>query len=76
METQTTSRAVGAVIKIPGSSLTGATTVTFNGTAATFAVASASEFKATAPTGATMGSVEVVTPGCTLKGKKQFTETP
>ncbi len=40
---------------------------------ATFAVASASEIKATASTGATTGLVEVVTRGRTLKSNKQFT---
>jgi len=52
VETQTTSGTVGAAVKILGSNLTGARSVPFNGTAATFAVAAASEIKATAPTGA------------------------
>jgi len=76
VETQTTSGTVGAAVKILGNNLTGATSDPFNGTAATFAVVSAAEIKATAPTGATMGLVEGVTLGGTLKSNKQFTETP
>ena len=57
---------VGATIKILGTDLTGATSVTFNGTAATtFKVASSSEITATVPEGATTGLVKVVTAGGT-----------
>ena len=42
---------VGQTIKILGTDLTGATSVTFNGTAATFTVVSATEITATVPTG-------------------------
>lgn len=75
METQTTSGTVGAAVKILGTDLTGATSVTFNGTAATFTVVSASEITTTVPTGATTGLVEVTTPGGTLKSNKNFTVT-
>jgi len=65
--------AVGATIDILGSNLTGATSVTFNGTAATFTVVSASLITATVPTGATTGTVKVVTPSRTLKSNTSFT---
>jgi uncharacterized repeat protein (TIGR03803 family) len=53
-----------ATIKILGTDLTGATSVTFNGTpAATFKVASSSEITATVPEGATSGAIKVVTAG-------------
>jgi uncharacterized repeat protein (TIGR03803 family) len=59
--------AVGSSVMILGTDLTGATSVTFNGTAADFEVVSATEIKATVPSGATTGTVEVVTPKGTLK---------
>ena len=76
VETQTTSGKVGVAVKILGSNLTGSTSVTFNGTAATFTVVSRSEITTTVPTGATTGTVEVTTPGGTLKSNKKFTVTP
>jgi uncharacterized repeat protein (TIGR03803 family) len=65
VETQTTSGKVGAAVRILGTNLKGATSVAFNGTAATFTVNSASEITATVPSGATTGTVEVVTSGGT-----------
>jgi uncharacterized protein (TIGR03437 family) len=67
---------VGAEILILGTDLTGATSITFNGTAATFTVASASEIKTTVPAGATTGTVEVTTLGGTLTSNTSFTVTP
>jgi hypothetical protein len=49
VETQTTSGKVGATVKILGSDLTGATSVSFNGTAATFTVVSRYLITTTAP---------------------------
>jgi uncharacterized repeat protein (TIGR03803 family) len=72
VETLPTSGKVGTAIKILGTTLTGATSVTFNGTAATFKVASASEITTTVPTGATTGTVKVVTPGGTLSSNVAF----
>ena len=43
---------VGATVAILGTDLTGAGSVTFNGTAATFTVVSATEIRATVPAGA------------------------
>jgi uncharacterized repeat protein (TIGR03803 family) len=76
VETQTTSGTVGAAVKILGTDLTGATSVTFNGTPATFAVVSKSHINATVPTGATTGFVEVVTPGGTLTSNVVYTVKP
>jgi len=71
-----TSGEVGQHVLILGTNLTGTTSVTFNGTAATFTVVSATEIKTTVPTGATSGSVSVITPGGTLKGNKKFRVAP
>jgi uncharacterized repeat protein (TIGR03803 family) len=76
VETQPTSGKVGAAVKILGTNLTGATSVTFNGTAATFTVVSKSEITTTVPTGATTGTVEVTTPSGTLKSNRGFRVTP
>ena len=76
VETQTTSGEVGAAVKILGTDLTGATSVTFNGTAARFAVVSASEITTTIPTGATTGTVQVVTPSGTLSSNVPFRVLP
>lgn len=63
---------IGATIKVLGSDLTGSTGVSFNGVPATFTVVSASEITATVPTGATTGTVQVVTPGGTLSSNVPF----
>src|SRR5271166_989030 len=74
VKTQTTSGTVGAVVKILGSSLTGASSVTFNGTAATpFKVVSNYDITATVPAGPTTGTVQVVTPGGTQKSNVVYT---
>jgi uncharacterized repeat protein (TIGR03803 family) len=72
VETLPTSGKVGAAVIILGSNLTGTTSVTFNGTAATFTVASSTEIKATVPNGATTGKVQVTTPSGTLTGNVVF----
>jgi uncharacterized repeat protein (TIGR03803 family) len=76
VETQTSSGKVGAAVKILGTDLTGATSVTFNGTAATFTIVSKSEITTTVPTGASTGRVRVVTPGGTLTSNLNFRVTP
>ena len=76
VETQTTSGKVGAAVEILGTNLTGATSVTFNGTAAVFKVVASSEITTTVPTGATTGKVEVTTPEKTLKSNVVFRVTP
>jgi uncharacterized repeat protein (TIGR03803 family) len=70
--TQPTSGTVGKAVRILGNKLTDATSVTFNGTAATFTVKSKSEITTTVPTGATTGTVQVVTPSGTLSSNVPF----
>jgi uncharacterized repeat protein (TIGR03803 family) len=73
VETQTTSGKVGAAVTILGTDLTGATSVTFNGTTAAFTVDSTgTAISTTVPTGATTGTVQVVTPGSTLSSNVPF----
>ena len=76
VETQTTSGKVGTKVIILGNKLKGATSVTFNGTAAVFEVVSRSEIKTTVPTGATTGPVQVVTPSGTLTSNVNFQVLP
>jgi uncharacterized repeat protein (TIGR03803 family) len=66
---------VGAKVTILGNSLAGATSVTFNGTAATFTVVSDTEISAMVPAGATSGKVEVVISGSTLDSNVAFRVT-
>jgi len=71
-KTLPTSGKVGAAVMILGTDLTGATSVTFDGTAAVFKVVSSSEITTTVPSGATTGEVEVVTPRGTLSSNVSF----
>ncbi|HZW95730.1 MAG TPA: choice-of-anchor tandem repeat GloVer-containing protein [Candidatus Eremiobacteraceae bacterium] len=64
---------IGETAYILGTGLTGSTSVTFNGTAATsFTVVSDSEITVVVPTGATTGTLQVVTPGGTLSSVVEF----
>jgi len=72
VKTQPTAGSVGAPVIILGSNLTGTTSVTFNGTAATFTVVSKSEIKTTVPTGATTGKIKVTTPTSVLTSNVSF----
>jgi uncharacterized repeat protein (TIGR03803 family) len=76
VETQTASGEVGAVVKILGNDLTGATSVSFNGTEAAFTVVSPSLITATVPAGATSGKVQVVTLNRTLSSNVPFRVLP
>ena len=76
VEAQPTSGKAGRPVKILGTNLTGATSVTFNGTTATFTVASPSLITTTVPAGATTGTVQVVTPGGTLSSNVPFRVIP
>ncbi len=62
----------GEIIKILGTDLTGATSVTFNGTPAVFSVIAPSLMLAQVPTGAKSGKIQVVTPGGTLLSNVSF----
>jgi hypothetical protein len=76
VKAQTTSGSVGTSVVILGTNLTGATSVTFNGTAAAFTVVSSSEITATVPAGATSGRVQVTTPTVVLLSNQNFRVTP
>jgi len=75
VQPQTTSGAVGAPVTILGNDLTGASSVTFNGTAAVFTVNSTgTAISTTVPAGATTGTVQVVTRSSgTLSSNVPFT---
>lgn len=67
----------GAAVRILGSDLTGATSVTFNGTAAAFTVNSlGTAISTTVPAGAATGTVEVVTASGTLLSNVPFRVLP
>jgi uncharacterized repeat protein (TIGR03803 family) len=72
VRTLPTSGKVGTAVKILGTKLTGASSVSFNGTAAVFKVLSSSEITTTVPAGATTGTVQVVRPGGTLSSNVNF----
>ena len=59
---ETTAGKVGTAVIVIGSNLTGTTSVSFNGTPATFTVLSGSELTATVPSGATTGTLQVTIP--------------
>jgi uncharacterized repeat protein (TIGR03803 family) len=77
VKTQTVSGKVGAPVTILGNDLTGASSVTFNGTAAVFTVnATGTAISTTVPVGATTGTVQVVTPSSTLSSNVPFRVLP
>jgi uncharacterized repeat protein (TIGR03803 family) len=76
VKTLPTSGKVKAAVKILGTDLTGATSVTFNGTAATFKVVSSSEITTNVPAGATSGVVRVVTAGGTTLTSNTVFQVP
>ena len=63
---------VGGSVRILGTNLTGATSVTFNGIAATFVVRGPSQIITKLPAGATTGPVQVTTPTGTLSSNVAF----
>jgi uncharacterized repeat protein (TIGR03803 family) len=68
--------AAGREVAILGNDLTGTTSVTFNGKPATFTVVSSTVIKATVPSGATTGTIEVTTPSGALSSKVAFHVKP
>ncbi|HEV2424764.1 MAG TPA: choice-of-anchor tandem repeat GloVer-containing protein [Terriglobia bacterium] len=76
VEAVPTSGRPGTRVAILGTSLEGATSVVFNGTAATFTVVSPSLITTTVPAGATTGKIQVVTPGGTLSSNVPFRVIP
>jgi hypothetical protein len=66
---------VGTPVTINGTGFTGASTVTFNGTNATFTFNSDTQLTATVPSGATDGPIAVTTSGGTGTSSGSFTVT-
>ena len=64
------------VVGILGNSLTGTTSVTFNGAPATFQVVSGTLVKAMVPSGATTGLIQVTTPAGTISSNLAFQVLP
>jgi len=67
---------IGTSVTINGNNFTGATAVSFNGTAATFVVNSSTKITATVPAGATTGPIAVTAPGGTAASTSNFTVSP
>lgn len=76
VKTLPTAGKVGSQVGIFGNNLTGATSVTFNGTSATFTVKSGTLILTKVPTGATTGTVKVTTPSGTLSSNVPFRVLP
>ena len=71
-----TSGAVGSLVTITGTNLSGASAVSFNGTAATsFTPVGATQVTATVPTASTSGTISVTTPNGTGFSAGSFTVT-
>lgn len=66
----------GATVSILGSNLEGVTSVTFNGTPASFQIISTTLITATVPSGATTGNVEVTSPNSSLRSNGPFYVRP
>ena len=71
-----TSGSVGTAVTITGYNFTGATSVTFNGTAATFTVASNTQITTSVPSGATTGPINVTAPQGSWTTSTSFTVNP
>ena len=71
-----TAAPIGGAVTITGTNFTGATAVTFNGTAATFTVNSATSISTTVPVGATTGRIRVTNAGGTAQSSLNFKVQP
>jgi hypothetical protein len=67
------SGAAGTAVTITGTGFTGATSVKFNSTAASFTVSSATQISTSVPKGATTGKVSVTTPAGAATSASNFT---
>jgi hypothetical protein len=67
---------VGTEVTINGNNFTGASSVKFNGTAATFTVDSSTKIRANVAVDATSGKISVTTGGGTAESAGNFTVTP
>jgi uncharacterized repeat protein (TIGR03803 family) len=74
--TNPTAAKAGSRVIILGTDLTGASAVSFNGTAATFKISSPTAIVTSVPTSATSGSITVTLPTGTLKSNVAFTVLP
>ena len=70
-----TAGAVGTSVVITGTGLTGTTTVSFNGTSATFTFNSDTQITASVPTGTTTGPIAVTNADGTATSSSNFTVT-
>jgi hypothetical protein len=70
-----TSGPVGTNVTVTGAGLSGASSVRFNGTPASFTVLSDAQVRATVPAGASSGRVSVVTPNGTATSSASFQVT-
>jgi len=68
-----TSGQAGTSVTLTGANFMGATSVSFNGTTATFSVTDASHISTTVPNGATSGTISVTTPAGTATSASSFT---
>ncbi len=66
----------GQVVGILGNNLAGTTSVTFNGVPSTFSVVGNTVIKATVPSGATTGTIQVTTPGGPRSSNVAFQVAP
>ncbi|MFT5105082.1 MAG: subtilisin-like proprotein convertase family protein [Pseudoalteromonas tetraodonis] len=64
--------AAGTVVQITGSGLIGASSVQFNGSAASFTVETATQLRATVPSGATSGLITITTPAGSVTSVSPF----
>jgi hypothetical protein len=76
LKTNPTFGKAGWTISILGNNLTGATSVTFNGTPAQFGVIADSLIKAQIPVGATSGTIQLTTPSGILNSNVVFQVLP
>jgi len=75
VKTVPTAGKAGQSVLILGNNLTGSSSVSFNGVAASFTVESDTYIKVAVPKGATTGTVSVVTTSGTLNSNPQFVVT-